>query len=385
MRIKILCRVTAIVLSCALYASPATAKTWHVPGDAATIQGGINLASANDTVLVACGVYYEHDIRMKSGVCLRSETGSASCVTIDAQQQDRVIYCRFVASTARIEGFTITGGYAKRAIPVEEGNGGGLYCLDNSSPTVENCIITGDSADWDGGGVYCGVNSSATFINCTITGNSASNGGSGMRIVDNSDATMTDCTVSDNFGTGIWIGAASSPTITNCTFSGNSKRGIYCSSNSGPTTLTDCNFSSNTALRGAGMNLWKSTATLINCTFFNNAASSYGGGLYLIDASVALINCSLRENSAREGGGIYLKDSSQGASYLTADTTEFFDNTANEGAHGFVGSGSEAVLTCSVSDLSGFASEGIIILNYDGCFSPTKPITWGRLKAMFAD
>ena len=35
--------------------SPVSATTWHVPGDASTIKAGINLASAGDTVLVACG------------------------------------------------------------------------------------------------------------------------------------------------------------------------------------------------------------------------------------------------------------------------------------------------------------------------------------------
>ncbi|UCG52102.1 MAG: right-handed parallel beta-helix repeat-containing protein [Candidatus Latescibacterota bacterium] len=382
MRINMFCRVATVILGCTLCALPAIAKTWHVPGDAATIKGGIALASSGDTVLVACGTYYEYDIRMKSGVCLRSETGDASCVTIDAQQQDNVIYCRFVASTARIEGFTITGGLAQGTM-TDQRSGGGLCCLDNSSPTVENCTFTGDSADWNGGGVYCCYNSSPTFINCTISYNSASNGGSGMCFQDNSDPTMTDCTISDNFGTGIWTGNGASPTLTGCTFSGNSKSAIYCGYNGGHLTAIDCEFSSNTAGQGGGMRFWNSSATLTECEFSDNSASN-GGALCLNDASVALINCSITGNSAYEGGGIYLNDSTQGASYLTADTTEFFDNTAtNDGAHGLVGSGSELVLTCSVSDLSGFAGAGTIVLNYDGCFSPTKPVTWGRLKELY--
>ncbi|UCG52103.1 MAG: right-handed parallel beta-helix repeat-containing protein [Candidatus Latescibacterota bacterium] len=404
MRIMILCRVTAIILSCALYASQAIAKTWHVPGDAATIQGGINLASANDTVLVACGIYYEYDIRMKSGVCLRSETGDASCVTIDAQQQDRVIYCRFVSNTAHIEGFTITGGFAENSFPLVYGNGGGLCCLDNSSPTVENCTITGDSADWNGGGVYCGVNSSPTFINCTITGNSAPNGGSGMCFQENSDATMTDCTISDNFGDGIWVSSSSIfLQVTNCVFSGNSKSGIKCSSgssviltdcnfsdNSGggavaygssSPTFTNCTFSNNSSVRGGGMSITSNAiATLTSCAFTGNSAINDGGGIMLEDASATLVDCSFTNNSAKNGGGVYL----EGTSTLTADTTEFYNNTvSNEGARGFIGSGSEAILTCCVADLSGFAGDGTITLNNEGCFSPTEPTTWGRLKALY--
>lgn len=88
--------------------SRANAATIHVPGDQPTIQVGIAVASAGDTVLVACGTYYEHYIIMRSGVHLTSETGLAGCVTIDAQQQDWVFYCDSVDSLTSIVGFTIT-------------------------------------------------------------------------------------------------------------------------------------------------------------------------------------------------------------------------------------------------------------------------------------
>ncbi len=104
----------------AIVAYQAAATTIHVPGEQPTIEAGIVAASAGDTVLVACGTYYEYDIRaMKSGVCLTSETGLAECVTIDAQQQDGVFYCSGVDSLASIVGFTITGG--------SNNNGGGMY------------------------------------------------------------------------------------------------------------------------------------------------------------------------------------------------------------------------------------------------------------------
>ena len=51
-----------LVLISTLSASNAHATTWHVPGDASTIQCGIDLASSGDTVIVASGTYYEHGI-----------------------------------------------------------------------------------------------------------------------------------------------------------------------------------------------------------------------------------------------------------------------------------------------------------------------------------
>ncbi|MFC1739777.1 hypothetical protein ACFL1G_12135 [Planctomycetota bacterium] len=45
------------------------AATWNVPGDSATIQGGIDLASYGDTVEVAAGTYTEL-ITLKNGLAV---------------------------------------------------------------------------------------------------------------------------------------------------------------------------------------------------------------------------------------------------------------------------------------------------------------------------
>ena len=54
--------------------------------------------------------------------------------------------------------------------------GGGLYIKDDydfpSSPILQNCLITKNSANSRGGAIYClGDSSQPVFINCTITGN----------------------------------------------------------------------------------------------------------------------------------------------------------------------------------------------------------------------
>ena len=59
---------------------------------------------------VACGTYYEHSVTMKSGVTLRSETGSADCVTVDAESQGPTFLCLDQTLPVRIEGISITGG-----------------------------------------------------------------------------------------------------------------------------------------------------------------------------------------------------------------------------------------------------------------------------------
>ena len=92
--------------------SSVPAVTWYITpegtGDAPTIQAGVDSAAAGDTILVACGTYYEHDIEVTSGRKLISETGEPDCVTIDAQEQGRVLYTQGTSdSTTLIKGFTI--------------------------------------------------------------------------------------------------------------------------------------------------------------------------------------------------------------------------------------------------------------------------------------
>jgi hypothetical protein len=84
MRLAVLC-----ILSIALQSTGAWATTHHVPGEYATIQAGVDAASAGDTVLVAPGVYSSFEVRsgqfgpvsacvfVKDGAVLRSEGGPA--------------------------------------------------------------------------------------------------------------------------------------------------------------------------------------------------------------------------------------------------------------------------------------------------------------------
>ncbi len=105
-------RFSWVLILSVFFSSPLLANTWHVPDDAPTIQAGVDAAAAGDTVLVACGTYFEHDIVMKSGICLRSETGNPDCVTIDAGQAGRVMEFNHLDSLVIVQGFHFTGGQA---------------------------------------------------------------------------------------------------------------------------------------------------------------------------------------------------------------------------------------------------------------------------------
>jgi hypothetical protein len=70
--------------------------------------------------------------------------------------------------------------------------GGGMQNGASSSPTVTNCTFSGNSTTNYGGGMLNGGSSNPTVINCTFSGNSAGQVGGGM-FNDNSSPTVTNC------------------------------------------------------------------------------------------------------------------------------------------------------------------------------------------------
>jgi hypothetical protein len=75
--------------------------------------------------------------------------------------------------------------------------GGGIVILDESSPTINNNIIAGNSAV-NGGGIWCFGWSSPTITNNTIAGNSAVHYGGGIAISDSTLVTITNTILWDN-------------------------------------------------------------------------------------------------------------------------------------------------------------------------------------------
>lgn len=146
----------------------------RVPGDAATIQAAIDIASVGDTVLVAAGHYAgegnrDIDFEGKS-ITLRSVAGPLE-TRIICSEQNGVSHTAFTTITGDvnivIDGFTITG--------AESGNGAALN-LTGTSPTIRNCIFTRNRATASGGAVRC-KGASPKFVNCTFVDNGAPAGG----------------------------------------------------------------------------------------------------------------------------------------------------------------------------------------------------------------
>lgn len=310
--------VAAAVGAFALFATPLPATTWYVPSQCPTIQAGIDSAAAGDTVVVACGTYYEHSISLKSGLYLASETLQADCVTIDPNQTgSRVFWCADVDNTTWVVGFTITG--------TDVGDwGGGMY-LRNSAPNLTECMFINNSAS-SGGGVYC-EDSSPSFTHCRFEENAASLYGGGLHADADSDPQLIRCEFIENSAQSSGGGlAATDLTMTSCLFTGNSAQsfggGAFASS---VCFASSCSFSENTA--GSGGGLSSVLCTVSDCSFATNSAGGHGGGVYSTSCSASdcfflenaaglnggaircadasLERCIIAGNSARDGGGVY--------------------------------------------------------------------------------
>jgi predicted outer membrane repeat protein len=306
-----------------------TAGVIRVPGDMPTIQSGITAASPGDTVLVACGLYYEHGIVMQPGVCLRSVAADANCAIIDAQQQGRVMDCHEATADTEIKGFTFTGGLASYSGPGWAPHlGGGVRCMDSiEGPIFTDCAFVGNVAETYGGGVHCGYSGTPVFRRCRFVGNTAGHGGGA-------------------FLGGWQAGTNCSPRFERCVFEGNmgGDLGGACSVSGyemAKADFQDCTFVNNTAENGGALHVVRTLLSAKGCLFAGNNASSLGGALRLYQSpAVEVTGCTFVANDCQWGGTILLSDSG-----IAVDRTIVAFSV--RGAALMCNAASEASLTCS--------------------------------------
>jgi hypothetical protein len=169
--------VTFLILT-----SSVLAEQRHVPSQYSTIQDAIDAANNGDTVIVAEGTYTDNgnrDIDFKGkAITVRSTNPNdpdivaatiINCGASELEPHRGFYFHSGEDANSIVKGFTITDGYATDSWP--DYIGGGAILCEESSPTIANCIITGNSTNVLGSAIYC-YDSSPIIINNTITSNS---------------------------------------------------------------------------------------------------------------------------------------------------------------------------------------------------------------------
>jgi protein-disulfide isomerase len=343
MRLTAFLKLSAAVILAAVltgaWAAPrvvlAGPTTWHVSTDGsdasgdgtetspfATIQHGIDAASAGDLVLVHPGVYPENINFHGKNITVGSlfvTTGDEDYIlqtVIDGNRAGRVVnFVNGEAATARLSGFTITNGYAHGAAESET-FGGGIYC-HHSDPTLTHLRVMGNEAVGEGGGLHF-RDSSPTVRNVIVTNNHADGGGGGIRYTGGS-VNLGNAVVSHNTaGTG-----------------------------------------------GAGLFLYHAEGSIVNALIANNMGGGKGGGLVFDGCSPTFLNVTIVGNhTTGNGGGLNVSYMSQPTlvnSIVWGNTPEqiYFDTQW----------GGQAI-TIKYSDVQGGAAG--IVTNGQG------PVEWGR-------
>lgn len=273
-------------------ALPTVATTIHVPTDKATIQAAIDAASNGDTVLVSDGTYKENIDFKGKAITLKSVNGAATTI-IDGGGADCAV--KFVTNEGPdsvLTGFTIQNGFTSFNCRY---SGGGIF-VSNSSPTITNNTITGNTGcDGVGIGIYFG---SPLVQGNLITQNkrtscSGGNGGAGIGIIAAGSAQILGNTISNNVagngaaGGGISLNSAGTPTIRGNTITGNAvdtSGGGIGMVNDSDAIITDNLITGNTAAQGGGLaTLVPSGAngpTIVNNTIAGNSASQSGAQVF---------------------------------------------------------------------------------------------------------
>jgi hypothetical protein len=312
----------------------------------ASVQAAITAASPGDTIRICPGTYREN-LTIDRKLTLRGSgqgTGAGDTI-LQGVGSGRVVTIPDNEQTVKLQHLRITGGVATGG----SASGGGISNLANLL-TIEDCTITGNSAEGlGGGGLFNEGGSRVVMQRCTVSDNSVPDlftVGGGIR--NRGQLTLIECTVNENRmlnGSGGGMGNEGTLRLQSCSVRQNTAHrgaGIWntgtvnielsdVTANSAPST--DPDFGGPGGIRNGGV------MTITDSTVSGNTTGTSGGGIDNFHALV-LDNSSVTGNSAAiDGGGVINRS---GGSVTLQNDSSVSDNTPNNClGSGFSGPGCE--------------------------------------------
>ncbi len=267
-------------------------------------------------------------------------------------------------NTAILDGFTVTGGNANgtKNVTIPSGSvnigifGGGISNV-YASPTIANCIFTGNSAQYGGGFASYYSYDNLSMVNCSFLNNSAGQNGGGLYLFQTTPSFsgvlfLRKITVSNNssgYGGGVYIadaqvGLENSVVSTNSASSG-----------------------------GGGIFSYGSSVSLFNSTVYGNTTSSssfYSGGLYFgTDAPTRLTIVNSIFWGNRKTGNVISSVSYGGSESELFNSATYSDIERSSGVYAGIGNINQDPLFVNAADpdgadnVFGTADDGLALQN----------------------
>src|SRR6185437_2244702 len=264
-----------------------------------------------------------------------------------------------VLGAVTINNVTIENGLASDPANADGPNasGGGIRDQGPVDLTLNNDVITNNSATADGGGIamenVVSTRWALTLNNTTVSNNHAGDAGGGIDEDGTGLVNINNSLIANNTtlnqGAGVWLDAINGGTaalnVTNSIVSGNTAGalggGLGQAGNS-TVTITNSTIENNFSTGfGGGFADENNLGTLIvkNSLFLNNSAGTNGGGIQAGGPSTTITNSEIKGNSAGVNGGMPI-----GSSLGVADPVE------GSGGGLFVNGGALTVTGSTIAD-----------------------------------
>lgn len=256
-------------------------------GPKATIGAALADASAGDAIVIADGVYAEHDLDLAGrDLTIRSEHGADDCVIDCAYQGRAFLVAPKQGRDAQFIELTI-----RRGGSLTETMDGGAFNLVDASPTFRGCAFETCSVRGRGGAIYA-TGGAPAFLDCIFYRNSAhpsdmGYGGSGGAVMAmDSDTLIERCSFEDNDGGGAFYFIGGAARVTQCMITHPTTSNASSFIVVGPdVVITDC------YVTGQMMVAQVAKATVEGCTF-----RGFSAGALLASGGAVIRRCTFEEN-----------------------------------------------------------------------------------------